>query len=201
MTLRRIVGLAEEALTKSIIAAFFDVYNTLGYGFLESVYAEALARELRRRGHRVDREVSVKVWFKGQLIARQRVDMVVDDKVILEIKAGLTLPITGSRQLYNYLRATDKEVGLLLHFGPEPRFYREYCLNSRKDLSNASDVPVLIRYQPEQPDAARAPVRQRVEPDLRPHHAGARLIGRVRFAERSADQPRGCGPGHVQHEK
>jgi GxxExxY protein len=153
MTTRRIVGLADEALTRSIIAAFFEVYNTLGYGFLESVYAEALARELRRRGHRVEREVSVKVWFKGQLIARQRVDMLVDDKVIVEIKSGLTLPITGSRQLYNYLRGTDKEVGLLLHFGPEPRFYREYCPNSRKDLPDVSDVPVLIRDQLERPDS------------------------------------------------
>src|SRR5688500_8618349 len=155
MTIRRIVGLADEALTRSIIAAFYEVYNNLGYGFLESVYAEALARELRRRGHRVEREVSVKVWFKGHLIARQRVDMLVDDKVIIEIKSGLALPITGSRQLYNYLRATDKEVGLLLHFGPEPKFYREYCPNARKDLgSAASDVPVLIRDQLEKPECA-----------------------------------------------
>lgn len=160
MTIRRIVGLADEALTRSIIAAFFDVYNTLGYGFLESVYAEALARELRRRGHRVEREVSVKVWFKGQLIARQRVDMLVDDKVIVEIKAGLMLPITGSRQLYNYLRGTDKEVGLLLHFGPEPKFYREYCPNTRKDLGSAeSEGPVLIRG----PLPERVPVETPVE--------------------------------------
>ena len=131
MIIRRIVGLADEALTRSIIAAFYDVYNTLGFGFLESVYAEALARELKTRGHKVEREVQVKVWFKGQLIARQRVDMLIDDRVIIEIKAGLTLPITGSRQLYNYLRGTDKEVGLLLHFGPEPKFYREYCTNAR----------------------------------------------------------------------
>jgi GxxExxY protein len=152
------VGLADEALTHSIIAAFFEVYNTLGYGFLEAVYAEALARELRRRGHRVEREVPIKVWFKGQLIARQRVDMLIDDKVIVEIKAGLALPQTGSRQLYNYLRATEKEVGLLLHFGPEPRFYREYCANSRKDLSDASDVPVLIRDQLKKTEVAEVPV-------------------------------------------
>ena len=80
MTIRRIVGLADEALTRSIIAAFYDVYNCLGFGFLESVYAGALARELRARGHKVEREVLVKVWFKGQLIARQRVDMLVDDR-------------------------------------------------------------------------------------------------------------------------
>ena len=160
MTIRRIAGLVDEALTRSIIAAFFEVYNTLGFGFLESVYAEALARELRRRGHRVEREVSVKVWFKGQLIARQRVDMLVDDKVILEIKAGLTLPIIGSRQLYNYLRGTDKEVGLLLHFGPEPRYFREDCPNVRKDARSAASGSVSeIREPPlENPDAAEAPV-------------------------------------------
>jgi GxxExxY protein len=157
MTIRRIVGLADETLTRSIIAAFFEVYNTLGYGFLESVYAEALTRELRRRGHRVEREVLVKVWFKGQLIARQRVDMLVDGRVIVETKAGLTLPITGSKQLYNYLRGTDKEVGLLLHFGPEPKFYREYCPNSRKSRSDASAVPVLIRDHLQGPEATGMP--------------------------------------------
>ena len=158
MTIRRAGGLAGENITNAIIAAFFEVYNRLGFGFLESVYAEALTRELRRRGHRVEREVLVKVWYKGQLIARQRVDMLVDDVVIVEIKAGLVLPQTGSRQLFNYLRGTDKEIGLLLHFGPEPKFYREYCPNARKEHGRVgSEVPVLIRGQTEQPEAARAP--------------------------------------------
>lgn len=158
MTIRRLGGLAEEAITKAIIAAFFEVYNRLGFGFLESVYAEALARELRRTGHKVEREVLVKVWYKGELIARQRVDMLVDDKVIVEIKAGLSLPQTGSRQLFNYLRGTDKEVGLLLHFGPEPKHYREYCPNTRKEHATAaSAVPVLIRDQnPEGPELRKS---------------------------------------------
>jgi GxxExxY protein len=147
MTMRNVGKLVEEALTRSIIAAFFEVYNRLGYGFLESVYAEALARELRRKGHRVEREVLVKVWYKGELIARQRVDMLIDGKVIVEIKAGAALPPAGSRQLYNYLRGTDREVGLLLHFGPEPKYYREYVPNSRKERPVASDVPALIRAQ------------------------------------------------------
>ena len=133
MTTKRIIGLAEEAITRAIIGAFFDVYNTLGYGFLESVYVEALTRELRRLGHRVEREVLVHIWYKGEIITRQRVDMIVDGKVIVEVKAGLALHPTAPRQLYNYLRATDKEVGLLLHFGPEPKYFREYCPNTRKD--------------------------------------------------------------------
>ena len=158
MTIRKIVGLAEEALTRSIIGAFFEVYNKLGFGFLESVYVEALLRELRRRGHRVDREVLIKVWYKGELIARQRVDLVVDGKVIVEVTAGLALPITGSRQLYNYLRGTDLEVGLLLHFGPEPRYYREYAPNGRKERPGASDVTALIRVPPLNADSPPMPV-------------------------------------------
>ena len=140
MTTKRIIGLAEEATTRAILGAFFEVYTTLGYGFLESVYVEALARELRRLGHRVEREVLVHIWYKGEIIARQRVDMVVDGKVVVEIKAGLNLHPTAPRQLYNYLRATDKEVGLLLHFGPKAEYFREYCPNARKDDPSSQAV-------------------------------------------------------------
>ncbi|HYC51802.1 MAG TPA: GxxExxY protein [Gemmatimonadaceae bacterium] len=126
MTAKRLFALAEEALTHSIIGAFFEVYNTLGYGFLESVYVEALVRELRRRRHRVEREALVKVWYKGEIIARQRVDLLVDEKIVIEVKAGPQLPPTASRQLCNYIRGSDKEVGLLLFFGPAPRYFREY---------------------------------------------------------------------------
>ena len=150
MTAKRLIALAEEALTQSIIGVFYEVYNALGYGFLESVYAQALERELRRKGHRVEREVLVKVWYKGEVIARQRVDMVVDGKVIVEIKAGPTLPATAPRQLLNYLRATDKDVGLLLHFGLEPKFYREYC-QSRRDKCDQMNqaVPARSEINPE----------------------------------------------------
>jgi GxxExxY protein len=143
MTTKRVLGLAEETVTRSIIGAFFEVYNALGYGFLESVYTEALTRELRRLGHHVEREVMVRIWYKGEVIARQRVDMIVDGSVIVEIKAGLALHTTAPRQLYNYLRATDKEVGLLLHFGPEAKYFREYCPNSRKERQ--SDVSGSVR--------------------------------------------------------
>ena len=137
MTAKRFIALAEEALTHSIIGAFFDVYNTLGYGFLESVYIEALVRELRRRGHRVEREALIKVWYKGEVIARQRVDLLVDDKVIVEVKAGPQLPTTASRQLCNYLKGSHKEVGLLLFFGPEARYFREYHPTNKKNRPSA----------------------------------------------------------------
>lgn len=156
MTTKRIVGLAEEAITRAIIGAFFEVYNTLGYGFLESVYVEAMARELRRLGHRVDREVIVHIWYKGEVIARQRVDMIVDGKVIVEVKAGLALHSTAPRQLFNYLRATDKEVGLLLHFGPEPKYFREYCPNTRKDHPSYPAVSAKSAHSPLPPELQRS---------------------------------------------
>jgi GxxExxY protein len=112
-------GLIEEDLTYSVIGAGFEVYNTLGFGFLEHVYIMALERELRARGHRVAREYAVVVHYKGEELAMQRLDMVVDDKLIVEVKAAYDLQREAPRQLYNYLRATTFEVGLLLHFGPK----------------------------------------------------------------------------------
>ena len=126
----RKIDLAEERLTGSIIGAFFEVYNTLGYGFLESLYVKALERELRRRGHDVKREFAIYVSYKGELLGVQRLDMVVDDKVVVETKATLELQKDVRRQVLNYLRATNLEIGLLLHFGPEPRFYRFFNSNT-----------------------------------------------------------------------
>jgi GxxExxY protein len=125
--------LLEERLTRSVIGAFFEVYNALGFGFLEHIYVMALERELIARGHRVAREVSIHVTYKGHVVAVQRIDMIVDEKVVVETKSSVELPKPAQRQLFNYLRATRLEVGLLLHFGLEPRFYRLVC-------SNAGDV-------------------------------------------------------------
>ena len=113
-----------EEITYSIIGAFFEVYNTLGFGFLEHVYVMALERELLARGHKVAREVSVLVYYKGDALTRQRVDMIVDDVVVVEAKATFELHKAWTWLVYNYVRATKLAVGLLLHFGPEPRFFR-----------------------------------------------------------------------------
>jgi GxxExxY protein len=118
--------MAHEELTHAIIGAFYYVYNRLGYGFLESVYAAALEHVLVRNGHHVAREVRVPVWFEGVIIAYHRVDMIVDHKVIVEIKATEFLHETAARQLLNYLRATKLEVGLLLHFGKKAYRRRLY---------------------------------------------------------------------------
>lgn len=124
MVIRRVGGLVEAELSCSVVGAFLKVYNTLGYGFLEQVYASALEVELRQRGHRVAREVKVVVWYSGVPIARQRLDMVIDERMIVEIKATEKLHRDALRQIYNYLRATNLEIGLLLHFGREANSYR-----------------------------------------------------------------------------
>jgi GxxExxY protein len=116
--------LIEEQLTHSVIGAFYAVYNTLGFGVLEQVYMSALERELRSRGHAVGREVYVPVIYNGEEIARQRIDMIIDRRLLVEAKSTQELHKSAKRQVYNYLRATRIQVGLLLHFGPEPCFYR-----------------------------------------------------------------------------
>jgi len=116
--------LIEEQLTQSVIGAFYEVYNALGFRYLEQVYTAALERELRVREHRVGREVWVPVHYKGEVISRQRIDMIVDERLVVEVKSTYDLHKSAPRQVYNYLRATRLQVGLLLHFGPEPAFYR-----------------------------------------------------------------------------
>jgi GxxExxY protein len=137
----RRVALVDEALTGSVIGAFFDVYNTLGHGFLEHVYVMALERELLARGHRVAREVGVRVMYKGAELATQRLDMLVEGRLVVEVKSTRELPKCAPRQLYNYLRATRLELGLLLHFGPEPRFHRQYCPNPVSDRTHPAVAP------------------------------------------------------------
>ena len=127
--------LIEEQLTGSVIGAFFEVYNHLGFGFLERLCIAALELELRDRQHRVDREVSVPVYYKGHRLGTQRIDMIVDDKLVVETKSSLVLPPIAERQLCNYLTVTHLEVGLLLHFGPQPKFYRQVARNNLPGLS------------------------------------------------------------------
>ena len=119
------MALLHEKLTKSIIGAFYEVYNTLGFGFLESTYVRALENELVARGHTVAREVSFPVMYKGENVGTQRIDMIVDGNVIVETKSTYDLHRSARRQVFNYLRATNLDVGLLLHFGPKACFYRQ----------------------------------------------------------------------------
>jgi len=116
--------LLQKELTGQIIGAFYECYNILRFGYLESVYRRALAIELRLRGHQCMEEGLVEVEYKGIAVGAYRYDLLVDDRVIVEVKAGDTLGPTDKAQLLNYLRATKVEVGLLMHFGPEPNFHR-----------------------------------------------------------------------------
>jgi GxxExxY protein len=121
--------LLEETLTRSIIGAFYEVYNSLGYGFLEHLYVLALEQELLARGHTVSRQVSVPVFYKGRQLGSQRLDMIVDDKVVIEIKSTFDLHPAAHRQLRSYLQGTKLQLGFLLHFGPQARFYRVISSN------------------------------------------------------------------------
>lgn len=132
MTLHAGEHLIEKELTWSIIGAFFAVYRKLGYGFVEHIYVMALEKELLRRGHHVAREVQIAVFYDAEVLGHQRMDMVVDGRAIVEAKSTENLHPDAPRQLFNYLCATNIEVGLLLHFGPRARFYRKVCENSRK---------------------------------------------------------------------
>ena len=116
--------LLHKELTDQILGGFFTVYNALGYGFLEHPYANALALELGSRGLCVEREVRIDVKFEGHTVGHYRMDMVVNRIAVVEVKAGSAMAEADQRQLLNYIRAGSFPVGLLLHFGPDPRFKR-----------------------------------------------------------------------------
>ena len=132
--------LVEERLTHAVIGAFFEVYNTLGFGFLEHVYVMALERELRDRGHTVAREVAVRIMYKNEHLSTQRLDMIIDDRLVVETKSTHQLHSAAIRQLFNYLRGTNLEVGLLLHFGPEPKFYRQIRKNVQRNAPESGSA-------------------------------------------------------------
>ncbi|HZI27909.1 MAG TPA: GxxExxY protein [Gemmatimonadaceae bacterium] len=123
------ITLLERESTNAIIGAFFEVYNTLGYGFLENVYSLALERGLLARARAVGREVPIPITYKGDFLTHHRADLIVDEKVIVEVKSTVVMAPFTKRQVTNYLRATKLEVALILHFGPEAKFYRVVCSN------------------------------------------------------------------------
>lgn len=116
--------LVHSRLTGRILGAFYAVYAELGAGFLESVYEEALIRVLLRDGVRVQRQLIVPVWFRGEIIARFRADIVVERTVLVELKAVRTITPAHDAQLLNLLKATRIHLGPLLNFGPRPEMRR-----------------------------------------------------------------------------
>ncbi len=119
-------------ITSQIHKAFFKVYNTLGYGFLEKVYERALMIELKKIGLTAEKQVEIKVFYEGEIIGEYKADIIVADKVILELKAAESLCEENEAQLLNYLKATEIEIGLLLNFGLKPQTKRKIFTNDKK---------------------------------------------------------------------
>ena len=119
-------------VTKTIIHAFYKVYNTLGYGFLEKVYENAMCIELKKSGLQCTQQQLIKVFYEDQEVGNYFSDLMVENCVIVELKAAESLCKEHEYQLLNYLKATEVEVGLLINFGKEPKFLRKIFTNEKK---------------------------------------------------------------------
>jgi len=116
-------------LTEKVIKSFYKVYNTIGYGFLEKVYENAMIIELKKHGLSAVKQQPIKVYYDGKVVGEYFADLIVEDKVIIELKAKRMLTREHEAQLVNYLKATDIEVGLLLNFSVRPEFKRKVFSN------------------------------------------------------------------------
>jgi GxxExxY protein len=136
--------LLHQELTDQIMSAFYKVYNCLGHGFLEKVYENAVAIELERQGHAVRQQQPIKVFYEGHPVGDYFADLIIDDLVILQLKAAQGISEAHETQLLNYLRATDVEVGLLLNFGTKPQFRRKVYMNDKNEHPDAADKGELV---------------------------------------------------------
>ena len=137
-----------DDLTQKIIGVFYDVYNELGCGFLESVYCEAMRLALGQAGLKVQTEMPIPVWFRGELVGVFRADLVVNDVVLIELKACEALVREHESQTLHYLRATEIEVALLMNFGPKPQFKLLVMDNELKKPKEKSVSSVAIGVKP-----------------------------------------------------
>jgi len=128
--------LLHKDLTNRIVNCFYKVYNTLGFGFLEKVYENAMLIELQKAGLKALKQVPVKVFYDNYNVGDYFADIIVEDSVILELKAVEFLVEEHELQLINYLKATEIEVGLLLNFGKNPEFRRKIFTNDRKKIAH-----------------------------------------------------------------
>jgi GxxExxY protein len=132
--------LLHKEISKPILKIFYDVYNQLGYGFLEKVYQNAMYFELIEQGYKVEAQKQIKVYFKNKLVGEFYADLLVEDAIILELKSCECLVNAHVAQLMNYLKSTKIEVGLVLNFGESPDFKRLVYTNNRKyNLKNLSE--------------------------------------------------------------
>lgn len=126
------MSLLHEELTDIIIKTFYEVYNELGYGFLEKIYQNSLYLELKNKGYNVEAQKRINVYYKGTEVGEYYADLIVENTIILELKSADCIVKDFENQILNYLRATDCEVGLLLNFGKKPEFKRKIYENNRK---------------------------------------------------------------------
>ena len=141
-------GLKHKELTETIIGVFFEVYNELGHGFLESVYEKAFEIALSAKGLDVRRQIQVPVWFRGHRVGDFVADVLVNQLVLLELKAARALDASHEAQILNYLRATEIEVGLLFNFGVKPEFRRLAFDNSRKRVNQLNEISIAALLKP-----------------------------------------------------
>lgn len=124
--------LLHKEISKPILKVFYDVYNQLGYGFLEKVYQNAMYFELKSQGYKVEAQKQIEVYFRNQLVGEFYADLLIEDAIIVELKACEHLVNSHIAQLMNYLKATQIEIGLVLNFGETPEFKRLVYTNNRK---------------------------------------------------------------------
>ncbi|MBM4166881.1 MAG: GxxExxY protein [Ignavibacteria bacterium] len=124
--------LLHKDITDKILQAFFKVYNTLGYGFLEKVYENAMFIELCAMGLHIEKQKQIKVYYNNNIVGDYVADLIANNCVIIELKAAENIAEEHEFQLINYLRATEIEVGLLLNFGKTPQFKRKIFTNDFK---------------------------------------------------------------------
>jgi GxxExxY protein len=132
--------LLHENVTKIILKAFFQVYRDLGYGFREQIYEIAMAMTAQELGLEVNRQELIIINYKGKTIGKNKADMVINDLIIVEIKAAKALCEEHEAQLLNYLKATKYEVGLLLNFGYRSQFKRLVFENDRKGTRSTQNA-------------------------------------------------------------
>ena len=125
-----------KEITDLILKSFYEVYNELGAGFLESVYEKAMCIVLVQYGLQAEAQKEISVYFRKHVVGEFRADIIVNDKVIVELKAVRSIDLVHEAQLINYLKATPIEVGLLLNFGNEPKFKRFAFDNRRKNINS-----------------------------------------------------------------
>ena len=128
--------LLHKEITSEIINAFYKVYNTLGYGFLEKVYENGLALELEKRGIKVEKQVPIQVYYENKIVGKYFADLLVTDAVVVKLKAAEQLIAAHETQLINYLKATEIEVGLLLNFGKEAKYKRRVLSQRNRKLKS-----------------------------------------------------------------